>query len=155
MCWCISSICFGWKYPSAPLIVASHFLQVADSLSLTTSTPTWLLKVLIGSAPRVSDFQQTGFHSLQIHLRAVALWVVCSTLAPAVIVPAHELAFLITADVAESSLHKASPQILRENGLETCDKDGETALMNTGVKYMEFTGGVEGIFAPFENATYV
>lgn len=68
---------------------------------------------------------QTGFHSLQIHLGAIALWVVRGTLAPAVIVPAHKQAFLVTADVSESSLHKASSQILRENNLETCSMEGE------------------------------
>lgn len=88
---------------------------------------TWLLELLIGRGPGVSDLQQTGFHRHQIHLGAVALGVVQGTLAPAVVVPAHQLAFLITADVAESSLHKASPQILREDGLKTCSEDGNGA----------------------------
>lgn len=90
---------------------------------LVSARLTWLLEVLIGRRPGVSDLQQTGFHSCQIHLGAVALGVVHGTLAPAVVVPAHQLALLIAADVAESSLHKAGPQILREDGLKTCSED--------------------------------
>lgn len=88
---------------------------------------TWLLEVLIGHCPGVSDLQQTGLHRHQIQLRAVALGVVHSTLAPAVVVPAHQLAFLIAANVAEGSLYKARPQILREDGLKTCSRDGNAA----------------------------
>lgn len=94
---------------------------------LVSAHLTWLFKVLIGRGPGVSDLQQTGFHSRQIHLRAVALGVVHGALAPAVVVPAHQLAFLITADVAESSLHEPSPQVLREDGLKTCSEDGNRA----------------------------
>lgn len=109
---------------------------------------TWLLKVLISRVPRVSDFQQTGFHSLQIHLWAVALWIVHGTLAPAVIVPTHKLAFFITADVAEGSLDKASPQILRENGLKTCKRD-ENSSHEYLFATVEIAGRIEFITHPY------
>ena len=112
---------------------------------LVSARLTWLLKVLIGRGPGLSDLQQTAFHSREIHLRAVALGVVHGTLAPAVVVPTHQLAFLITADVAEGSLHKASPQILREDGLKTCSQD-----KNGAHEYVfEIPGRMGVISAPF------
>lgn len=77
---------------------------------------------MVGHVPGVSDFQQTDFHSPQIHLGAITLWVVLGALAPAVIVPAHKLALLITTNVAESCLHKPGPQVFWQNGLKTCSK---------------------------------
>lgn len=132
------------------LCVPVHVLCMCEwNLPWPVSAPlTWLLKVLIGRGPGVSDLQQTGFHSRQIHLGAVALGVVHGTVAPAVIVPAHQLAFLITADVAESSLHKTSPQILREDGLKTCSEDGngshEYAFEIRGTRWKD-----GGHFPPF------
>ena len=112
--------------PWAPQAVGSNLLSVwgkKKQKKKNKTTLTWLLKVLVGHFPGISDFQQTGFHSPQIHLGAITLWVVHGALAPAVIVPAHKLALLITADVAESRLHKPGPQVLWQYGLKTYSED--------------------------------
>lgn len=123
-----SRFCFAATWIGLSLVFCAHGLLkqlglICCRYGKKKTTLTWLLKVLVCHFPGISDFQQTGFHSPQIHLGAITLRVVHGALAPAVIVPAHKLALLITADVAESCLHKPGPQVLWQYGLKTYSED--------------------------------
>lgn len=123
-----SRCCFAATWIGLSLVFCAHGLLkqlglICCRYGKKKTTLTWLLKVLVCHFPGISDFQQTGFHSPQIHLGAITLRVVHGALAPAVIVPAHKLALLITADVAESCLHKPGPQVLWQYGLKTYSED--------------------------------
>lgn len=81
---------------------------------------TWFFKFFIEYPPCLCDPLQTLLHGLDVHVRAVALWELGVTVAPAVIVFADKLPFSIAGYVAQSSLHKALPQVVWEDHLQAC-----------------------------------
>lgn len=83
----------------------------------------WLtrfLKLLVGQPPGVSDAQQVVFQSGQVRARTVTLWEVHAAVTPAVTVLANELALRFAANVVESCLNEAAPQIAWKDDLQPC-----------------------------------
>ncbi len=70
---------------------------------------TRLFKLLVGLHPWFSDEFQTVLHSLQVFTGTVALGIINTAFAPAVIIPAHKLALGVAANITESCLHKSPP----------------------------------------------
>lgn len=93
-----------------------------NSLFSTGAFATWFLKLLIEDLPRLRDPLQALLHGLDVHIRAVALGELGVTVAPAVIVLAAKFALSIAGYVAESSLHKTFPQVVRKDHLQACKK---------------------------------
>lgn len=88
---------------------------------------TWFLKLLVVTVPSFPDLEETLFHSMDITLGAVALWETKPALAPAVILSANQLPLWIAGNVAESSSHKAFPQVLWQQCLQAFTKKGTTS----------------------------
>lgn len=93
-----------------------------NSLFSTGAFATWFLKLFIEDLPRLRDPLQALLHGLDVHIRAVALGELGVTVAPAVIVLAAKFALSIAGYVAESSLHKTFPQVVRKDHLQACKK---------------------------------
>lgn len=81
---------------------------------------TWFLKLFIEDPPGLCDPLQALLHGLDVHIRAVALWELGVTVAPAVIVLAAKFALSIAGNVAERSLHKTFPQVVWKDHLQAC-----------------------------------
>jgi len=81
---------------------------------------TGFLKLFIEHPPCLCDPLQALLHGLDVHIGAVALWELGVTMAPAVVVLADKFPLSIAGDVAQSSLHKAFPQVLWEDHLQAC-----------------------------------
>lgn len=77
-----------------------------------------MLKLLVGLIPGFVDVLQVAVLCSEAGVGAVALRMPFTTLAPAVVVPARELAFTVTSDVTQSRLDESTPEVLWQKNLE-------------------------------------
>lgn len=68
--------------------------------------------------PGLIGVLQVAVLCLEAGMGAVALWVPFTTLTPAIVVLACEVAFAIAANVTQCRLYKSAPEVLRQENLE-------------------------------------
>jgi hypothetical protein len=88
-----------------------------------SSLLTGLFKLPVVSGPGVLDLQQAVFHSLNVSIRTVAFRECGAALAPAVILPADQLALRTACDVAECCSHEPLTQVFREQHLQAWGRE--------------------------------